>query len=236
MSDGGFHGYLNPLLFTAAEFPRGDGSNNVTPQDVLDYLCKPEVDSEPAALVARYGEVSKTGKQLFVAPAEQTLLERLVWPLKNARACHMVGNYLGTIALCGMVAEMAALLIFEMSDTNLNGSLITKEQEEQIFGRAFEKLGQSRRVKVLKGHSLITVETFATFGEIRVIRNKYLHYWSEGHEGLQADSAKVCDAALSLVIDVIGNRISDGKIQLRPGLIRYLKRVGAIEESPEGVG
>jgi hypothetical protein len=47
-------------------------------------------------------------------------LDRLVWPLRHAKASYMVGNYLAVIALTGMVAEMVALLQWEVAEISLN--------------------------------------------------------------------------------------------------------------------
>ena len=68
------------------------------------------------SLIKRYKEISKEKVRFFAAPAEERILNKLVWPLRNAKASYMVGNYLGTIALCGMVSEMVAILLFDISD------------------------------------------------------------------------------------------------------------------------
>ena len=232
MSEGGFHGWLNPLLFIAVDWPNPGQEEPVSAESVLDYICKPQSDSSPETLAERYREVSCPDTQLHVAPTEERLLSKLVWPLKDARACHMVGNYLGTIALCGMVAEMVALLVFEMNEMRINDELLTQEQQRQIFGDTFEKLGQYRRIRVLQAHRLITPAMVGHFDAIRGIRKKYLHYWSQDHDDLQKDSADTCRAALSLVVEVVGQKIEDGKIKLSPGLIRYLERKGMIQPAP----
>jgi hypothetical protein len=58
----------------------------------------------------------------------------------------MVGNYLAVIALCGMVAEMVAILHWELSEPKLNGQPMS----------AFEKLGQERRVRVLSAYGILS--------------------------------------------------------------------------------
>ena len=66
----------------------------------------------------------------------------------------MVGNYLAVIALCGMVAEMVALLTWEVVDVQLNGREMSEADEKAIFGRAFEALGQDQRIRVLAAYGL----------------------------------------------------------------------------------
>ena len=59
----------------------------------------------------------------------------------------MVGNYLAVIALSGMVAEMVAILLWELADVKLN--------ERLVFGRTFERLGQERGIEILLAYKQI---------------------------------------------------------------------------------
>jgi len=40
-------------------------------------------------------------------------LEKVVWPLKSAKVCYCLGNYLACIAMAGLVGEMTAILTLE---------------------------------------------------------------------------------------------------------------------------
>lgn len=50
-----------------------------------------------------------------IAPAQSTILQKLVSPLKQAIGNSCLGDSLAVIALCGLVAEMAAVLLWEIS-------------------------------------------------------------------------------------------------------------------------
>ena len=130
-----FPAWVNPLAFHEVEEPRADKDRRADHSDVVKYLCTPGTDVTVDALVGRYNEVSKE-PTLSVVPAEANILEKLIWPLRNAKASYMVGNYLGTIALCGMVAEMVAILLFEIAEIKLDDKPMDEEAQRRIFGSA----------------------------------------------------------------------------------------------------
>lgn len=217
--------FINPLVYFEADkqwdhVMRGEP----TPQSVLKYLCSHGVDSDESAIAERYREIADQPKALSIVPIEERILEKLVWPLRHAIGSYMVGNYLGTISLCGMASEMLAILLFDISDVSLNGLTMTEPQQHQLFGRSFEKLGQDQRVKVLRACSLIDTEIESAFNCIRTKRKRYLHFWSQDHDSLPKDAINCYKSALAITIFVIGQDISDGILQLNPELVRYLLR------------
>jgi hypothetical protein len=160
-------------------------------------------------------------------------LEKLIWPLRHAKASYTVGNYLGTMSLCGMVSEMIAILLFEMSKFRINEKPMTDDDQAALFGSSFEKLSQERRVKVLKAYSIIDQEIANAFDLIRTKRRRYLHFWSQDHESLSTDAVAVFDATVQIAVKVIGQDIRDGQILLNPAFLNYLKRSGAFESQDE---
>jgi len=188
------------------------------------------VSSKPDNFVSRYKEISVESPRLHIAPYEEHILTKLIWPLRHAKACYMAGNYLGTISLCGMVAEMVAMLIFEISEPLVNGKPITREHEIGLFGCEFEKLGQERRIAVLKTYNLIDDQLQESFGLIRTKRRRYLHIYSQEHDTLPEDAVEVFKAAVSIVVKIIGQDVRDGAIVLNPTLLKYLEKQGIVEQ------
>jgi hypothetical protein len=224
------HGFLNPLAFLEVDEPWASHPDiELNLEAVLRFLCTPGINSDLQSLVKRYQEISQEPKRLSVAPAERHILEKLVWPLRHAKACYMLGNYLGTIALCGMVAEMVTILIFDISDATINNKPIDKSTQVQLFGSHFEKLGQERRVAVLHGLNLIDEKLKSSFDVIRSKRRLYLHFYSQDHSQAALDAVEVFNATVEIVVRVIGQDFKDGKILLNPDLIRYLKQRGIVE-------
>ncbi len=220
--------WINPLAFLAVDWPSAGNSDSIDAETILSFLCPPGTPNDAASLVERYKEIS-TGPRLFAAPAEPRILEKLVWPLRHAKASYVVGNNLSVVALCGMVAEMVALLLWQLAETELNGQTVTESDERALFGRPFEKLGQERRVEILSVYGIITSDLAGHFATIRATRKRYLHLWSHDHDSLQEDAVKCFHAAIRLVIEAIGQDVKDGMILLNPKLVKYLAREGVFK-------
>lgn len=221
---------INPLSFSDLDPPGQPGAGDrPTAASVLRFLCPGEGGADLSLLSKRYNEISPEPVRLVAVPAEQRILDKLAWPLRHAKASYMVGNYLAVIALCGMVAEMVALLIWEVSPLQINGQPLTDQSERAVFGSEFERLGQERRVRVLSSFGLIDSVAEGRFNTIRETRRGYLHLWSQDHDSLPGDARKSYHAAVALVATVIGQDFSDGKIVINPRLVGYLERKGVYQ-------
>jgi len=232
MNSQSISGWVNPLTFIEAdEILSSLMKTRPTPESMLQFLCPADELLDIEKILARYREVNTEPVKLFLAPAEQRILDKLVWPLRHAKASFMVGNYLATISLSGMVAEMVTMLLWEMALPEINDHPMTKDNEKKLFGSDFEKLGQERRVSVLSGYDLISHKTLQHFETIRLTRKRYLHLWSQDHDRIANDAVKCYHAAVSLVVEAIGQDIRDGKLALNPKLLVYLERKGQYNPS-----
>jgi hypothetical protein len=226
-SDRIFQAWVNPLAFLDVDEPWASVDKQQPNLDaVVGFLCPPGTAADVESLIARYKEISTEPVRLFAAPADPRILEKLVWPLRHAKGSYMVGNYLAVIALCGMVAEMLAVLAWELGEATLRGNAMSAADERALFGSAFERLGQERRVQVLGAYGMIDATARGRFDTVREIRRKYLHVWSQDHDDLPNDAKACFHAAVALVTTTIGQDIKEGKIVLNPQLIKYLERRG----------
>jgi len=215
---------LNPLEFLEIERGR---SEPPSAEAVLKYLCGPDVPGTTETLADRYRRISEGAPHLFAAPAEQRLLARLVWPLRHAKGSFMLGNYLGTISLCGMVGEMAAILVFDLAKVQINEQAMDVSAQKALFGNSFEKLGQERRIDVLKAYGMIDEPTATNLDLIRAKRRRYLHLWSEDHARLEQDAIECFRGAVAVVISALGLRLGEkGHLVLRGGVLEYLEQHG----------
>ncbi len=162
------------------------------------------------------------------APADGRILDKLVWPLKHAKVSFMLGNLLGTISMCGTAAEMLAILQFEMAEFVVGGRKATDEDQKALFGSTFERLGQERRVAILRTLGLIDDATRICFDHIREVRRKYLHFWSKDHGSIENDATAVYGDAITLVVGLIGQDIQDGRLKLNEPFVKYLKSRGLV--------
>src|SRR5262245_12785048 len=115
--------WLNPL-----DSPIGDPA---TAEQILDFMVTPGVPADPATVQSRYQQITREQPPLVAPPLEDRILTQLIWPLRHAKASYIVGNYLGTIALTGIVAEMSAILLFELAEISINGNRMTAKDEER---------------------------------------------------------------------------------------------------------
>jgi hypothetical protein len=224
-------GYINPLQFIDADEPWATGLNReISAQSILDFICTPGIGSDIESILSRYKSINVEKKRIFAAPKEQRLLDKFIWPLRNAKAAYMCGNYLGVVALCGMVGEMVAIFLFEINSIKINKRIITVKDQKALFGYNFEKLGQERRVKILYTFGIITDEMEKSFSDIRTIRKEYLHYWSKDHEKLPSDAVRCFEAAVLLVLSAIGLDLRDGKLIMNKAIFKYLEKRGIHSE------
>ena len=184
-------GNVRPLAFRDGdEYVWGVTKNEPSLDRLLDFLFDEEAPHDIASVLKRYKEVFEGTADMSIAPDDPIFLQKLVRPLRHAKASYVLGNYLGTIVLCGLACEMLAILLYEMSPVSMGKERrpLSKKRQGKLFGRAFEKLGQQRRVEILHLMSVIDNDLKAKFDTIRTSRNKYLHALSQEHENLAEDS------------------------------------------------
>ena len=162
---------INFLSWTEADFQKMNGNptfanlytfmtQRVGNQDGLNYA------------VGRYKKI-KNGR-LIAIPAEANL-NRICYLLKNALSDYIVKNPTGTIALCGMIAEIMTNFLFIIWNEKARLNPMSKKSQIHMFGEPFEQLGQKRKIGILREYGIITDATKSFFENIRKIRNDYVH-------------------------------------------------------------
>ncbi len=222
--------WVNPLAFPKLDGlpPAIEPRDDATAEEILEFLAGAEVANDIPAMVKRYREITAAAPRLFAVPAEPRILEKLVWPIRQAKASYVIGNYLATIALCGMVSEMVAILLFETANIQMNNVPMDDKAQVALYGSTFEKLRQERRTKVLRCYGGITEEQEKAFDELRGTRTKYLHLWSKSHDSLPEDALKAFAAATKVVVAVIGAGAGPGgKLVITEVMKRYLAKTAS---------
>lgn len=218
---------VNPFTFLPAD-KRYKTDNLITEKDILQYITGYTMIPETSNFVKNYKTIAERIPEVFAIPAETQINTKLVQPLRHAIGSFMIGNYLDTISMCGFVAEMMSVFLKETSEITISNKPIS-EVEKNLFGREFEKLGQDRRIQILKSFEIIDNEIFIKFNEIRLMRAKYLHRFSEDHQQIAPDAKEIFLNTLSVLITIFGQQIKDGKIYYNPNVVKYLKRKGLLE-------
>lgn len=216
---------VNPLRCLAIESPRPDAPVP-TGDQLLDFLFAPDAERTIDAFVQRYREVLSGGVTPIV-PAEPKVLQKLVWPLKQAIGSYCLGNYLAAIALCGLVGEMTAMLLWEISG---GASRVDEDIRRILRAESFEEADQARRVDALKHAGVIDSAIKAEFSAIRTARKQHLHYLSTPNDRLDIDARKAFVATEKVMAFVLGFGVPNpGQLAFRPELMAYLKAKGVAD-------
>ena len=213
-----FRTFINPLKLMEwePEFRASNLPDDPAPEGLVEFLCPLDMSAEMSAFKERYKEVSKCDRNLVLTPEESELKENVFGPLRQAKTNYAIGNYLGSIALCGIVAEMVALFVY-----NINILDVAKRQD-------FEDMYHADRLKLLKSLDLIGEKSRMDFGEIGVARKSALHFWNTPEEGIAKRAARAYASATRLVLDVMDVEFIEGNVRLNPKLRKYLEDRGDI--------
>jgi len=229
-------GFINPLKFLAVEAlgssernPALDGTSILKDLTYPDYLPKDLIPLHHRYVEITAEEITQSPKGLFIAPDDTGLLGKVVWPLRQAKASYVLGNYIGTIALCGMVAEMTTILLFELNPSS------------KLSVADFERQGQKNRVRFLSGKKIMVERNDiqdkkviddglkTRLDKIRNLRRSYLHYFSQNDDSLPKDSRRIYKETVAAVVAVVGQEIKDGRLVVTPEFTDYLKREGVLK-------
>ena len=204
---------MNPSKLFEWEPPSAP-NENPTPERLLTFLCTLDMPSDMSAFKKRYLEISKMDHDLLLSLEEPYLKENLFGPLRQAKTNYLIGNHVGSIALCGIVAEKLAILI----------NVISSPHETER--KRFEKDDQATRVKKLKRAGHIDQRMAKDFGDIRAIRRSYLHEWNTPEEHTAKRAAQAYASATRLVLGAMKLKIVNGHVSLSPKLTKYLEAQG----------
>lgn len=86
------------------------------PMLLLSSLCSLDAFSDISACKKRYRELTEIDQNLFVSIEEPEIKRNLFDPLRQAKTNYVLGNYVGSIAISGIVAEKLVVLIYIMSN------------------------------------------------------------------------------------------------------------------------
>ncbi|MBP7732320.1 MAG: hypothetical protein KA140_00950 [Caldisericia bacterium] len=221
--------------------------NKVEYWDILNFLTEPDdcakydsitnaVNFDISPIVNRYEELRQEGEMLAV-PCTDKIANCIVIPLKNAKACYMIGNFLGTIALCGYVCEMLIVLVYEINGIVINDTDIedNKEIKNVILQsrNSFEALGQEKIIDICKAFQLITLDQKNLFVEVKEIRNKYLHWFSTNNHNVSNDAKEIYNKTYLLLKQIIGYNFEDNKFSFDNKFESFLKEKGLIKSPTE---
>jgi len=218
-----YRAWINPLQFHSAVEPAlGTSAGDLTEAAVLNFICTPGVAADLRSLTKRFRTISKEKVRLVAAPSEERILAKLIWPLRNAKASYMVGNFLGTISLCAAVAETVAILLLDLRE--IEKRLETGEDADGTLPLVsrHENLARIERIRELRERGIIDDGLGLLFDLVRSRRQRYLPLWPDDRDTIPEDAVEAYHATVAIVVHAIGQDLGEGTIQLQPALVRYL--------------
>jgi hypothetical protein len=225
--------WVNPLRFFSLEdHPLRHDDAEIDYVKLLSDLQEPDGDKSIEGVLERYKHLTSYDSNLFLVPVNNVILKKLVWPLRSAKQAFCLGNYLGCIALCGTVAEMIVIFLFEIANITINGEKLDDAAQKKLFGNTFEKLGQERRLEILEAYGILKKDLINEANQIKGIRKMYLHILSKDFVNLEQDARQVYKSASILVGEMVTLKPSEnGTITVPSHLINLLGK-GSEEKIP----
>ena len=215
-------GWLRPLSFSIGELPFWPDNQPIDPSFLVQDLCQ---DFSQENIRKRYWLLTSPQLDIFVVPNEKKILEKLVWPLRKAKQAFILSDFLGCIALCGMVCEMSIIFLFELAAIQATGKPLNTKQQKQIFGSTFEKLGQEKRIQALREAKLLGEELAKDADAVRKIRRQYLHFLSKSYSRIEKDAEDAYKASFRVIKSLVDLPIgNEGKIVIPKHLTNYLRK------------
>jgi hypothetical protein len=222
---------INPLRWSAAhDEPPTCLGTRLSHQAALEWLAGTLVQEDlPQIMKMRYHNLEGMDSLLAAIPESQLIVEKVLIPLRQAKAAYVMGHEFSCLALSAMVGEMLATLRFLISDYSTRQEPMTVSTQKLIFGGSFEDLSQSRRISVLRGLKLIDEQTGKDFAELSQIRNKYLHRLTKDHKTMEPDARKCYEIAAKLTAVIFGFSLHGASITLHPDIMRFIYKEEAAE-------
>ena len=193
-------------------------------RDLFNWFFELPLSALSEQILERYVEATTEESHTAIVPHTKEIFERITKPLRSAKKCYCLGDYAATIALCGTVAEMLAILVWKINDVRLRGNQITEQDEIGLFGSSFENLNQDKRLRVLKTFGHITDAQLVSFEKIRKSRKPYLHLWTTNLENEQADALDVFKKSFQLFKEITGIGLADAEtVKVNPLLLKLFE-------------
>jgi hypothetical protein len=192
----------------------------------LEWFFKISFSGLERDIIERYIEATTKDTHLNIVPHTEEIFERLLKPLILAKKSYALGEYITTFALCGIVGEMLAILIWKIGGVSVKGKPITESDEELLFGRTFEKVQHYRRLNILKAFGLIDEEMGKKFKLLSEKRNQFLHSWAPTSDNEKKDALSVLLESFRLLKEITQIGLADGgTVTVNPKLLKLFEEL-----------
>lgn len=221
--DGTVQGQLNPLIWHEVHLEKDSAGFTIPPDGVLGFFkgvgsARPDSDS----MLAHYKEIADLLNPIFFTPHHPIINVKILGPLRSSAANFTVGNYVASVALSGMVAEILTVLWFQISDIRVGPDQMDKKAQIELFGQTFDWCNQSRRLKILRRLGIINQDIFDSLEWIREKRNNYVHGFNEPWDDVKNESLGTLSRLCKCIREFLEIRHVNGAVHIRQRLLDYL--------------
>lgn len=172
----------------------------------------------------RYEELQCEIEEPEFVPDHPIITDQVLRPLREAKYCYVLGMFVACISQAGLVGEMVALWRFRMLEPELNGKSLDEELQKLVCGDRFDRLGQHRRVEVLRAIEEISPLLLESFNRLREVRRKYLHFFIEPMADIEADARLALKCACDLVRLTLDLSRVENRLTISDKLKQFLKK------------
>jgi len=189
---------------------------------MIGHVLELPVEHLPREVLERYIEVSGKESYPAILPYTDKVFERFLAPLKSAKRTYCLGEYLASVELCAHLGEMLAILVWQITPITLKGKKLDQATEKAMWGREYEKLGQEKRIDLLKVFGAISDENAQLLDYLRATRRNYFHFWSTTREHLKDDALECFLKIAKLIQSIMHIEYENGSVKLNPLIGTYL--------------
>jgi hypothetical protein len=165
---------------------------------------------------------------LFTLAKPEIIEQRIVAPLESAKRFACLGEFLGSIALSGLVGEILTVFVWDLNKAGRKDKNHKFIEDQSLFkGRNFDKLQQSLRINIIEAFNYIDSVQAEKFRQLSLDRNKILHSWTDSfvREELEATAISCYLCAASLMKTVFKIKLADASsISMDPKVAKYLEQ------------
>lgn len=158
--------WLRPLSFSSISLFPTDFDEKAPPRSISSDEILNDFVGNGAGLPtnvteqirSRYFSIHTMDLEILLVPAENVVLNKIVWPLRSAKKAYCLEDFLGCIALCGMVCEMAVVFIYDLVPKDFLKALTKRQRSCKGKSKCgykddyeqYEKWGQQQRIEITK--------------------------------------------------------------------------------------
>lgn len=211
---------LNHLSYLWATNP-----NQVTCENLIEHLIGDGKPTRVEGAVYQYKKIEPFIKLGFL-PAHPKFVQMIIESLRYSICDFMIGNFLGTISLCGTVCEMMVIFLFNVWNEEVSGKKLNDEGQKIFFKNkySFEEQGQKTRISNLNRIGMIDDETKTYLDDVRKIRNEYLHYYSKVPDETSQDALIVFQKTIDCIEKDLGFEFKERQIFFYDHILEYMKK------------